>query len=164
MRPFLSVVFFSRQSAKLLKETQIVLEQQTDIADFMPCGGQAVKADTKEQTRCKFQGLSQPARTLGCTIPAPSISIHPASLQTRQPCPPHSPQLTSTSTLGPVNGKNDGLKRTLVSPVDFACKLLKHPFEVAHGNPPCPPQVLPPDERPGNGWRQPRRRGTPCRG
>jgi hypothetical protein len=47
MRPFLSVIFFSRQSAKLLKETQIVLEQQTDIADFMPCGGQAVKADTK---------------------------------------------------------------------------------------------------------------------
>ena len=53
--------------------------------------------------------------TRGCTMPAPKISIQPAPLHTRQPLPPQAEQDTSTSTLGSVNGKNDGRKRTFVS-------------------------------------------------
>ena len=44
-------------------------------------------------------------------MPAPRISIQPEHLQERQPLPPQSPQLTSTSTLGSVNGKKCGRTR-----------------------------------------------------
>ena len=43
--------------------------------------------------------------TFGCTIPAPSTSIHPVCLHKLHPFPPHLKQLTSTSYDGSVNGK-----------------------------------------------------------
>ena len=50
---------------------------------------------------------SKPAisNTLGCTIPAPKISIHPVCLHTLQPFPYILKHDTSTSTEGSVNGK-----------------------------------------------------------
>ena len=53
--------------------------------------------------------------TFGCTMPAPMISIQPLCPHNEQPDPPHEKHVTSTSTLGSVNGKKCGLKRTLVS-------------------------------------------------
>src|SRR5579863_5847225 len=58
------------------------------------------------------------SNTLGSTIPQPSTSIHPVCLQGRHgalsgprlPPPPQMKQLTNTSALGSVKGKNDGRK------------------------------------------------------
>ena len=52
--------------------------------------------------------------TCGFTTPEPNISIQPVPLQILQPLPPQLEQVRSTSTLGSVNGKNDGLKRAFV--------------------------------------------------
>ena len=48
-------------------------------------------------------------------MPAPAISIQPLCLQTRQPAPLQRWQEKSTSTLGSVNGKKCGRKRTLTA-------------------------------------------------
>src|SRR5258707_13753382 len=56
------------------------------------------------------------SNTLGSTMPQPRTSIHPDCLQGRHgsaprlPLPPQMKQLTKTSALGSVNGKNDGRK------------------------------------------------------
>ena len=49
--------------------------------------------------------MLQFSRTLRLTTPPPSTSIQPVCLHRGQPLPWHSKQLTSTSTLGSVNGK-----------------------------------------------------------
>ncbi len=49
--------------------------------------------------------MSQPRSTLGCTIPAPRISIQPSFLQTLHPLPPQTKQETSTSAEGSVKEK-----------------------------------------------------------
>ena len=59
--------------------------------------------------------MPQLLSTLGCTMPAPNISIQPVPLQTRQPAPLQAEQDTSTSTDGSVNGKKDGRNLTFVS-------------------------------------------------
>src|SRR5690606_22204290 len=52
--------------------------------------------------------ILQFCNTLGLTIPAPNISIQPTPLQTLQPLPSQKGQEASASTLGSVNGKNEG--------------------------------------------------------
>ncbi len=65
-------------------------------------------------------------RTRGLTIPAPRISRYPLPLQTGQPLPPHLSQLTSTSTLGSVNGKYELLILiSRFSPNNFFTKVSK---------------------------------------
>ena len=59
--------------------------------------------------------IPQFSRTTLLTIPPPKTSIQPVPLQSLHPSPPHSQQVTSTSTLGSVNGKNDGLSLVFVS-------------------------------------------------
>src|SRR6201993_657796 len=56
------------------------------------------------------------SNTLGSTIPHPSTSIHPVCLHGRHgstprfPLPPQIKQVTYSSALGSVNGKNEGRK------------------------------------------------------
>ena len=53
--------------------------------------------------------------TLGFTIPAPKSSSMPVPLHTEQPFPWQDGQETSTSILGSVKGKKDGLNLIVVS-------------------------------------------------
>ena len=56
-----------------------------------------------------FSGsMPQNSKTLGSTMPAPRISSQPVFLQKRQPSPWQTPQETSTSQEGSVNGKKCG--------------------------------------------------------
>src|SRR5690606_34292816 len=71
-----------------------------------------------------FSSLSKPTCriTLGCTIPHPSTSNHPVSLQTRHPFPLHITQAISISAEGSVKGKKDG--RNLTDKLSFSKKFL----------------------------------------
>src|SRR3569623_250716 len=67
--------------------------------------------------------MLQFSKTFGSTMPQPKISTQPVYLHILQPGPPHMVQLMSISADGSVNGKYDGLKRTLVpSPYNSCTK------------------------------------------
>lgn len=61
--------------------------------------------DLKASPLYSSELIPQFSSTFLFTIPPPKISIQPVPLQSLQPFPPHSKQLTSTSTEGSVNGK-----------------------------------------------------------
>src|SRR6201998_230233 len=58
--------------------------------------------------------IPQFSKTLGSTMPQPSISTQPVYLHMLRPGPPQMVHDTSISADGSVNGKYDGRKRTLV--------------------------------------------------
>src|SRR5580704_6263688 len=58
--------------------------------------------------------ILQFSKTLGSTMPQPKISTQPVYLHILQPEPPQIVQDISISADGSVNGKYDGLNRTLV--------------------------------------------------
>src|SRR5690606_7630099 len=67
--------------------------------------------------------LSMPqfSNTLGSTIPHPKISTQPLPLHKVQPAPLQMEQEISISADGSVNGKYEGLKRTLVPSPYSSC-------------------------------------------
>ena len=66
-------------------------------------------------------------------MPAPRISIQPPRLQIGQPLPPQAKQLTSTSTLGSVNGKRLRPEpRPHSGPVQAAREFVEDVFQVGH--------------------------------
>lgn len=96
-------------------KTQIVLEQQADIADFVACGGQPVQSDAESKAGI-FLGVNTAAGEHVRMHHAGAENLDPAAaLAYPQPLPPHSEQVTSTSTLGSVKGKKEGRNLTLVS-------------------------------------------------
>ena len=128
----------------------------------MSGGSQAVKPDTESKAGILLRVDTADRKHIQCTIPAPSISIQPEPLHTRH-LAPHSPQLTSTSTLGSVNGKRGSEPHLCLGSVHLMCKLLQHSLEVAHGDALVDHQAPQPDGKQANGWRPPRRRDIPAR-
>ena len=90
---------------ELLEELQIVLEHQTDVVDAVLQHGDTLDADAESEAGVLVRVDVQFSSTLRLTTPPPSTSIQPVCLHRGQPLPWHSKQLTSTSTLGSVNGK-----------------------------------------------------------
>ena len=84
-------VFSPLLFVELLEELQVVLEHQTDVVDAVLQHGDTLDADAESEA--------------GVLVRVPSTSIQPVCLHSGQPLPWHSKQLTSTSTLGSVNGK-----------------------------------------------------------
>src|SRR5699024_252044 len=70
------------------------------------------------------------SNTLGCTMPAPKISIHPDFLQTEHPSPLQTLHEISISTDGSVKGKKLGRKRiSRSSPKIFFANKFNVPFK-----------------------------------
>ena len=77
----------------------------------------AMRSSPMPKAKPEYFWLSMPhiSSTLGFTMPQPSTSTQPVSLQMRQPLPWQAEQVRSTSALGSVKGKKLGRKRVETS-------------------------------------------------
>ena len=90
---------------ELLEELQIVLEHQADVVDAILEHGDALDADAESETGILVRVDVAVLQHLAVDDTA-AENLDPAGVLAQgQPLPWHSKQLTSTSTLGSVNGK-----------------------------------------------------------
>ena len=97
---------------ELRQEAQVVFEEQAQVVHAVAQHGQAIDAHAEGVAGVFLRiDAARFEHACGCTMPQPEISSQPVCLHTRQPAPPHSTQLMSTSADGSVNGKYDGRSR-----------------------------------------------------
>ena len=114
----------------------------------MPPHAKPLDAQAKGEAGDLFRVVADGRSTLGSTMPAPPNSIQSSF------------QLMSTSTLGSVNGKNDGRKRMCdVAAQVAAGEQPQHALQVGHGHLLVDQQALPSGGTWGSAWRRPCRAG-----
>ena len=91
--------------SELAEEPGVVLVERADVLDPVPPHAEPLDPQAEGETAHLVGVVPHGRKTFGSTIPAPPIST-----QRSPPC-----QSISTSTLGSVNGKNDGRNRIFTS-------------------------------------------------